>query len=345
MRRRKKIKEMVKLRKMTEIKIVNCYLIKGILEKDSATKGTNMFEDDEEQIEAYEVIIALSIYARISFKNKIKLLFEITDVDDDGYINEDEIKKLIYTVHLNFSEEICPIDCKSYTLSQSLACIKAQQILDMIINYVSIYIFIIKPGNLRETIQKEKYVQFDNFYKSIEEIPNYTYKVIPTFLNIKTSIETTRKEIDFKSLEVKNINEMLYLTKEICANIKSQVNLMNKVTNKGEFNNIVFNGKKQEESQYNKIVDFENKLNRLIIEVNSKNNTDVSETIVNKHTSLEDTMNIIKNNYGRSNDDLQDGEAAIINRVKEVNGIHDKLVQMFSKSSNIKIDHFYFDLN
>ena len=103
--------------------------------------------------------------------------------------------------------------------------------------------------------------------------------------------------------------------------------------------------KKQEESQYNKIVDFENKLNRLIIEVNSKNNTDVSETIVNKHTSLEDTMNIIKNNYGRSNDDLQDGEAAIINRVKEVNGIHDKLVQMFSKSSNIKIDHFYFDLN
>ena len=155
----------------------------------------------------------------------------------------------------------------------------------------------------------------------------------------------SRKEIDFKSLEVKNINEMLYLTKEICGNIKSQVNLMNKVTNKGEFNNILYNGKKQEDSQYNKIVDFENKLNRLILEVHSKNNTESSENVVNNHKSLEETMTRIKNNNGKSNDDLQDGEAAIINRIHDVNGIHDKLVQMFSKSSNIKIDHFYFDLN
>jgi Ca2+-binding EF-hand superfamily protein len=109
----------------------------GILDKD-ITRGISIYDEDEEQIEAYEVIIALCIYARVNFKNKIKLLFEITDVDDDGYINEDEIKKLIFTVHLNFSEEISPIDCKSYTLSQSLACIKAQQILDMIINYVNV---------------------------------------------------------------------------------------------------------------------------------------------------------------------------------------------------------------
>jgi Ca2+-binding EF-hand superfamily protein len=113
--------------------------MKGIADKDSVTKGTNIYEEEEEQIEAYELITALCIYARVSFKNKIKLLFEVTDVDDDGYINEDEIKKLIFTVHLNFSEEISPVDCKSYTLSQSLACIKAQQILDMIINYVTIF--------------------------------------------------------------------------------------------------------------------------------------------------------------------------------------------------------------
>ena len=98
-----------------------------------------MFDEEEEQVEAYEVIIALCIYARINFKNKIKLLFEVTDVDDDGYINEDEIKKLIFTVHLNFSEETSPIDCKSFTLNQSLACIKAQQVLDMVLNYVQLY--------------------------------------------------------------------------------------------------------------------------------------------------------------------------------------------------------------
>ena len=177
-------------------------------------------------------------------------------------------------------------------------------------------------------------------------IPNYLYKVIPTFLNIKTSIETQRKEIDFKSLDLKNINEMLYLTKEICGDIKSSVNFMNKVNNKAEFNNIVYKGKKQEDSQFNKIVEFENRLNRLIQEASLKNsNSEALDIAQNHHISLEDTMAIIKNNNGRSNDDLQDGEAAIINKVHEVNGIHDKLVQMFSKSSNIKIEHFYIDIN
>lgn len=139
---------------------------------------------------------------------------------------------------------------------------------------------------------------------------------------------------------------MLNLTKEICGDIKSSVNFMNKVTNKGEFNNIIYKGKKQEESQFNKIIEFENRLNRLIQEVGFKNsNSENLDIGTNHHISLEETMAIIKNNNGRSNDDLQDGEAAIINKVHEVNGIHDKLVQMFSKSSNIKIDHFYFDIN
>ena len=185
-------------------------------------------------------------------------------------------------------------------------------------------------------------MQFDNFYKSIEHIPNYTYKVIPTFLNMRTSIETLRKDIEFKNLDMKNINEMLILTKEICGNIKSSVNFMSKIANK-DYNNNMLKGRKQEDGQFNKIVDFENKLNRLIQEVSLKNPIEIIEN--SSHESLEKTMLKIKNNKGRSNDDHQDGETHIINRTIQVNLVHDKLVQMYSKSSNIKVDNFSIDIN
>ena len=60
---------------------------------------------EEREIDVFEIAIALSIYIKCDFKEKIRLLFDITDVDEDGYINENEIRYMITTVNFIFSDE------------------------------------------------------------------------------------------------------------------------------------------------------------------------------------------------------------------------------------------------
>lgn len=92
----------------------------------------------EPVVDVYEIIIALCIYIQLEFKERLLLLFDVTDVDNDGYINEKEIKNLIYTVNLNFAEEDRPINTRSSILNQSLASVKAKNIYDSIIYHVTI---------------------------------------------------------------------------------------------------------------------------------------------------------------------------------------------------------------
>ena len=99
---------------------------------------------DEREIDVFEIAIALSIYIKCDFKEKIRLLFDITDVDEDGYINENEIRYMITTVNFIFSDEESLISSSSSIVNQSLASIKSQQIINMIMKYVKKLIYFIK---------------------------------------------------------------------------------------------------------------------------------------------------------------------------------------------------------
>jgi Ca2+-binding EF-hand superfamily protein len=91
---------------------------------------------EEREIDVFEIAIALSIYIKCDFKEKIRLLFDITDVDEDGYINENEIRYMITTVNFIFSDEESLISSNSSIVNQSLASIKSQQIINLIMKYV-----------------------------------------------------------------------------------------------------------------------------------------------------------------------------------------------------------------
>ncbi len=93
---------------------------------------------EEREVDVFEIAIALSVYIKCDFKEKIKLLFDITDVDEDGYINENEIRYMITTVNFIFSDEESLISSNSTIVNQSLASIKSQQIFNMIMKYVNI---------------------------------------------------------------------------------------------------------------------------------------------------------------------------------------------------------------
>lgn len=125
-------------------KIVNCEVfseaVKSDIIKDKECFCISNFATDQKpefkQIDVYEIALALSIYLKCDFKEKMNLIFDLTDVDSDGYISEQEIKNMIFTVNFIFSDEESPVRSKSSVINQSLSNIKTQQIFEMILNHV-----------------------------------------------------------------------------------------------------------------------------------------------------------------------------------------------------------------
>lgn len=145
-----------------------------------------------EEIEIYDISSAFVVFSKTHFKDKMNLLFNITDLDDDGLINEREIKKMIFTVNLLFCQEDANYKASSKLIHQSLAKLQAKKIIKMIIKY---------PGDLGTIIDQYKFIGFDTFYSAIERINNYKYLIIPFFINFKKCLFEERRD---KSYEIKS---------------------------------------------------------------------------------------------------------------------------------------------
>lgn len=126
---------------------------------------TNMVPQNK--IETYIIVCFLTIFIKCRIIDKIKLLFELSDIDDDGFLNKNEIKHMISTINFMFSEENSLINTNSSILAQSLMNIKVKEKINKIM---------IDPGNLDAELEKEKYINFDIFYNSLIKIKNYKLK-------------------------------------------------------------------------------------------------------------------------------------------------------------------------
>ena len=146
----------------------------------------------QNKIETYIIVCFLTIFIKCRIVDKIKLLFELTDIDDDGFLNKNEIKQMITTINFMFCEENSLININSSILAQSLMNLKVKEKLDKLMN---------DPGNLNTELEKEKYISFFVFYNSLIKIKNYKYEIIPCFINMKQCLYNKRKE---KIIEIKN---------------------------------------------------------------------------------------------------------------------------------------------
>ena len=158
-----------------------------------------------EDIDIYNIEIALIVFHKCDFFKKIKIIFEITDYDDDGLISENEIKKIIFTINNLFPRDVNQLNSNSYLISQSLSNIFANNI------YRSIMFF---PGNLAPIIHKEKYVNFKTLMKAIIKIKNYKYNIIPLYVNIKNCLLEEKKEIEF-DMNNNIINDFISISYEL----------------------------------------------------------------------------------------------------------------------------------
>ena len=52
------------------------------------------------ELSTYELLSALTMFVKTDYKTKLKILFDLTDSDEDGYLTENEIKKLIIVINI-----------------------------------------------------------------------------------------------------------------------------------------------------------------------------------------------------------------------------------------------------
>ena len=178
----------------------------------------------EEEIDLYEICCALACFIKCYFCEKLKLLYDLTDIDDDGFINENEIRKLIYTVNLLFYEEANPSCTGSTILSQSLASIKSKKSFNMIMKH---------PGNLSNIIEEEKYINYNQFLSAVEKVYQYKFDLMPLFISFKKALSTSRGE---KELEIKYelFGEYGKISNDIVSELKKE----------GEYGTSIFDFKK-----------------------------------------------------------------------------------------------------
>jgi len=241
-------------------------------------------------IDIYNIEIALIVFYKCDFFKKIKIIFEITDFDNDGLINEVEIKKMIFTINNLFPIDVNQYKGDSHLINQSLSNIYANKI------YRSI---MYNPGKLGEIIDKEKYINFEIFYKELVKIHNYKYNFLPLYVNIMDCLLEEKKEIEY-NINNTILNDFISVSNElICqSNLKYNKNepktnikniLDENISNKNQKNEIKI------EKNINKNIENENKNKIKQIKVtkltglkksSSMNNIDFDNLIKNKIKKL-----------------------------------------------------------
>ena len=163
----------------SRFKLMKC----SVLSHKEKSFMTKIISEDE--ISAYEICCALAIFIKCEFKEKMKLLFDLTDIDEDGFLNEEEIIRFITTLNYLFCHEEKPIPVSSTIINQSLANIKIKESLDMLMH---------EPGELKKLLNSEIYIDFEMFYERLTKIPFYKFKVIPCFVNFRTCLNVDKQE-------------------------------------------------------------------------------------------------------------------------------------------------------
>ena len=140
-----------------------------------------------EKIDIFKVQLFLSAIMLTNYKTKIETMFNIIDIDNDGLINEEELKQLILKTNKLFYHESKEKFSKSSLIQQALSNFKANKALSKLLY-----------GNaeLKKILDREKFISFNQFYERLMKIDNYMYEIIPIFFSLKKYLSEKDEEIE-----------------------------------------------------------------------------------------------------------------------------------------------------
>ena len=140
-----------------------------------------------EKIEIHVAQMLFSVLMMTNYKTKLETMFHVVDTDDDGLINEEEIRNLINITNRLFYEESKEKFSKSSLIQQALSNFKANKSLSKLLY---------GTANLQNLLEQNKFITFDEFYEALKKVDNYMYEIIPTFINLKNYLNNKKEEIE-----------------------------------------------------------------------------------------------------------------------------------------------------
>lgn len=167
---------------------------------------------DEDEINIYEVLCALCCFIKCDFQSRLHLLFDITDIDDDGLISKGEVKQLVYTINSIFSKEEGGIETHSTIISQSLASIKSKRYYQMLMN---------SPGDLANEMGNNNYTNYEQFYSAVQRLSRFSIKIIPCFVDFKAFLNTKRTEEEIK-IKQKHYRDYAHVSNDLLSVIRNE---------------------------------------------------------------------------------------------------------------------------
>ena len=141
-----------------------------------------------EKIEILFVQLLFCVLMLTNYKTKVETMFHVIDTDNDGLINEAEIKKLIVTTNRLFYEEAKEKFSSSSLIQEALSTFKANKALSKLLY---------GNADLKSVLEKSKFITFEEFYEKLKKVDNYMYEIIPTFINLRNYLSNKKEEIEF----------------------------------------------------------------------------------------------------------------------------------------------------
>ncbi|CAD8203449.1 unnamed protein product [Paramecium octaurelia] len=75
----------------------------------------------DDKIEIQDLVLSLGVLARMELEKKLELIFDLSDVDEDGCLSIDDIQQMIKRIEKNFTRETSLITSDSQALQNELA--------------------------------------------------------------------------------------------------------------------------------------------------------------------------------------------------------------------------------
>lgn len=207
----------------------------AIIHKQSKFYLTSL---NSSNLSTYELISALTMFLKIDYKSRLKILFELTDLDEDGYINENEIKRLISVINIIFADQQSPIKSSSSIINQSLINIHNEQILHSLFY---------RYGKIQEILDNEKVISFNDFYNGIIKIPHYKYKVLPCYSTLTDCLNTPKREDEISVRRENKIdfirisNQLMTTVNECLSPVKSKLNINSLLSHAKSYSHLTTN--------------------------------------------------------------------------------------------------------
>jgi len=89
-------------------------------------KNYHSWSDNERpEIDLHDLVVSLAILSPLNYDDKLELVFDLTDIDEDGCLSPDDVCKMILAIERNFAKESSFIDPENASSLYNVATKKA----------------------------------------------------------------------------------------------------------------------------------------------------------------------------------------------------------------------------